>query len=680
MTDHSNPLLQDWQTPYQLPPFEQIRCEHFAPAFAALFEQHLAEINALAENPAASTFDNTVAAFDAAGARLDRVRLTFENLCASESPPALQAVEREMAPLLAAHDSKVAMHAGFFARLDTVHQQAAALNLSEEQHRLLQRLHTDFVRAGGTLQGVARERFAAIATRLADLQTQFAQNILADESTYQLPLTTEADLAGLPDSLRQAARSAAKERGVDGNVITLSRSLVQPFLTWSTRRDLRETAWRAWTTRGETPARDNQPLAREILMLRQEQARLLGYDNFADYALSDRMAGKASAVFELLGQVWEPAKASVEQERQALVEQAAALGEPTDIEPWDWYYLAEKVRVARYALDDVQVKPYFSLDAMLAAMFDCAGRLFGVQFVEQTGVPLYHPDVRLWEVRRGDERVGIFLGDNYARPNKQGGAWMHIYRRQTRNGGKMMPVVVNNNNFARVDDGPTLLSFDDVRTLFHEFGHGLHGLLSDVSYGRLSGTNVPQDYVELPSQLMENWATVPEVLAKHARHVTTGEPIPAALIERIRASQTFNQGFETVAYTSSALIDMALHLQNDPAGIDIARFEADERERIGVPREVGMRHRLPHFGHIFSGAYYAAGYYVYMWAEVLEAEAFDAFEEAGNAFDPTLAEKLQRYVYSAGDSREQRSAFRAFRGRDPRAEPMLRKRGLLRGE
>jgi peptidyl-dipeptidase Dcp len=680
MTDPSNPLLQDWQTPYRLPPFGQIRCEHFAPAFAVLFERHLAEIDALAENPAAPTFDNTVAAFDAAGAELDRVRLTFENLCASESPPELQRVEREMAPLLAAHDSKVAMHAGFFARLDTVREQAGALDLSEEQHRLLQRLHTDFVRAGSTLQGVARERFAAIATQLADLQTQFAQNILADESTYQLPLTTEADLAGLPDSLRQAALSAARERGAHGYAITLSRSLVQPFLTCSTRRDLRETAWRAWTTRGETPARDNRPLAREILLLRQEQARLLGYENFADYALSDRMAGQASAVFELLGQVWEPAKASAEQERQALVEQAAALGEPTDIEPWDWYYLAENVRVARYALDDAQVKPYFSLDAMLAAMFDCAHRLFGVQFVEQTGVPLYHPDVRLWEVRRGDEQVGIFLGDNYARPNKQGGAWMHIYRRQTRNGGKVMPVVVNNNNFARVDDGPTLLSFDDVRTLFHEFGHGLHGLLSDVSYGRLSGTNVPHDYVELPSQLMENWATVPEVLAKHARHVTTGEPIPAALIERIRASQTFNQGFETVAYTSSALIDMALHLQSDPAGIDIARFEADERERIGVPREVGMRHRLPHFGHIFSGAYYAAGYYVYMWAEVLEAEAFDAFEETGNAFDPALAEKLQRYVYSAGDSREQRCAFRAFRGRDPRAEPMLRKRGLLRGE
>lgn len=677
MTDYSNPLLHDWHTPYQLPPFAQIRPEHFAPAFAVLFAEHLAEIDALAAHPDTPTFANTVAAFDAAGTRLDRVRLTFENLCSSESPAALRAVEREMAPLLAAHDSKVSMHADFFARLDALHRQRETLELSEEQQRLLQRLHTDFVRTGATLQGAARNRFAAIAERLANLHTQFAQNVLADESSYQLPLKTAADLAGLPDFLRQAAHSAARERGVDGHVITLSRSLVMPFLTWSTRRDLREAAWRAWTSRGETPARDNRPIAREILALRHEQARLLGYNHYADYALADRMAGKPSAVDALLAQVWEPAKASVEREREALVAEAAALGESTNIEPWDWHYLAEKVRAARYALDDAEVKPYFSLDAMLGAMFDCAGRLFGLQFVEKTSAPLYHPDVRLWEVLRGDELVGIFLGDNYARPNKQGGAWMHVYRKQSRNGRDVIPVVVNNNNFARGGDGPTLLSFDDVRTLFHEFGHGLHGLLSNVTYARLSGTHVPHDYVELPSQLMENWATVPEVLAKHARHVTTGEPIPAALIERVRASQTFNQGFETVAYTSSALIDMALHVQEDPASIDIARFEADERERLGVPHEVGMRHRLPHFGHIFGGAYYAAGYYVYMWAEVLEAEAFDAFEETGNAFDPALADKLHRYIYSAGDSRDEGVAFRAFRGRDPQAAPMLRKRGLL---
>ncbi|QYD71439.1 M3 family metallopeptidase [Paraburkholderia edwinii] len=680
MIAQDNPLLQPWQTRYQLPPFEQIRSEHFAPAFAVLFDRHLKEIDAIATNADAPTFDNTVAAFDAAGATLDRVRLAFDNLCASESPAELQAVEREMAPRLAAHDSQVAMHARFFARLDAVHRQAQSLNLSEEQQRLLQRVHTDFIRTGAALEGTARERFAAIAVQLAELQTQFSQNVLADESTYQLPLASEAELAGLPDFLRAAARGAARERGVDGHVITLARSLVQPFLTFSTRRDLRETAWRAWTTRGETPGRDNRPLAGQILALRAEQARLLGYDSFADYALSDRMAGNAGAVDQLFSQVWEPAKASAARERAALVEHAAALGEPTDIEPWDWYYLAEKVRVARYALDDAEVKPYFSLDAMLEAMFDCAGRLFGVQFVEQSGVVLYHRDVRLWEVQRGGERVGVFLGDNYARPNKQGGAWMHIYRRQMRNGrhgDDVQPIVVNNNNFARNDDGPTLLSFDDVRTLFHEFGHAMHGLLSDVTYGRLSGTSVPQDYVELPSQLMENWATVREVLEKHARHVDTGEPIPAALIERIRASQTFNQGFETVSYASSALIDMALHRQKDAENIDIARFEEAERARLGVPREVGMRHRLPHFSHIFSGGHYAAGYYVYMWAEVLEAEAFDAFEEAGDAFDPVLADKLKRYVYSAGDSRDERAAFRAFRGHDPQAEPMLRKRGLL---
>jgi peptidyl-dipeptidase Dcp len=677
MTDHSNPLLQDWQTPYELPPFAQIKPEHFAPAFATLCEAHLAEIDALAANPLAPTFDNTAAAFDAAGTKLDRVRLTFDNLRSSESSPALQAVELEMAPLLAAHDNKVSMHAGFFARLNAVFQRAAELGLTEEQERLLQRLHTDFVRNGAMLQGVARERFAAIAERLAQLYTQFSQNVLADESSYQLPLTTEADLAGLPDFLRQSAQIAAQERGVDGYVITLSRSLVQPFLTWSTRRDLREIAWRAWTSRGETPERDNRPLAREILELRLEQARLLGYATYAEYALEDRMAGKPAAVDGLFSQVWESAKSSAELERQALVAEATALGEPTDIEPWDWYFLAEKVRVARYALNDAEVKPYFSLEAMLGAMFDCANRLFGLQFVERTGVPLYHPDVRLWEVRRDGHLVGVFLGDNYARPNKQGGAWMSVYRSQTRNGGEAIPVVVNNNNFARGGDGPTLLSFDDVRTLFHEFGHGLHGLLSNVNYRRLSGTNVPQDYVELPSQVMENWATVPEVLTKHARHVTTGAPLPAVLIERIHAAQTFNQGFETVAYTSSALIDMALHRQTSYADLDVAAFEAEELERLGVPSVVGMRHRLPHFAHIFGGAYYAAGYYVYMWAEVLEAEAFDAFCEAGDPFDPVLADKLQRYIYSAGDSREQRAAFRTFLGRDPQAAPMLRKRGLL---
>ncbi|WP_283147919.1 M3 family metallopeptidase [Silvimonas soli] len=677
MTTNSNPLLQDWDTPHQLPPFDLIRAEHFAPAFTALFAEHLAEIDAIAADPAAPTFANTAAAFDAAGARLSRAELLFENLTLSETNSELQAVERDMAPALAAHSSKVSMHAGFFARLDALYAQRQSLELNEEQRRLLARLHLDFVRTGAQLQGADRDRFAVIVSRIAELSTQFSQNVLADESEFRLTLKDEADLAGLPDFLRDAAQSAGKERGVDGYVITLSRSLVVPFLTYSTRRDLRESAWRAWVSRGEHAGRENAPLAKEILALRLEKANLLGYKNFADYALADRMAGTPDAVYQLLEQVWEPAKQSCAQERAQLVEAARKLGEAQDIQAWDWRYLAEKVRVAKYDLDDAEVKPYFSLDNMLRAVFDCANRLFGLTFAERTDVPLYHPDVRLFEVSRDGQLIGLFLSDNFARASKRSGAWMNIFRSQSRNGATVLPIVINNNNFAKASSGETLLSFDDVTTLFHEFGHGLHGLLSNVTYNRLAGTNVPQDYVELPSQLLENWALVPEVLERHARHLQTGAVIPADLVARIRASRTFNQGYETVRYTASTLIDLALHQRTDAQGVDIAEFEAAERIRLGVPPEAGMNHRLPHFGHIFSDEYYAAGYYVYMWAEVLEAEAFDAFEEAGSAFDPALAEKLYRYIYSAGDSREQGLAFRTFRGREPQATPMLRKRGLI---
>ncbi|GGP22437.1 M3 family metallopeptidase [Silvimonas iriomotensis] len=677
MTTHSNPLLESWATPHQLPPFDLIRAEHFAPAFETLFAEHLAEIDAIAANPAAPDFANTAAAFDAAGARLTRVQLLFENLTLSESTAELQAVELAMAPKLAAHTSRVGMHEGFFARLDALYQQRQQLELAEEERRLLDRLHTDFIRTGAKLEGADRTRFAEIASRIAELSARFSQNVLADEAEFRLTLTSEAELAGLPPFLRDAAQSAARERGVDGYVITLSRSLVVPFLSYSTRRDLRETAWKAWVSRGETPGRETGPQAQEILALRYEKAMLLGYKNFADFALADRMAGTPQAVYDLLQQVWEPAKRRCEAEKADLVAIARKLGEPDAVQAWDWFYLSEKVRADKYDLDDAEIKPYFSLDAMLGAAFDCAGQLFGLSFAERHDVPLYHPDVRLFEVSRNGEVMGLFLSDNYARASKRGGAWMHIYRGQSRNGAVKLPVVVNNNNFAKASSGPTLLGFDDVRTLFHEFGHGLHGLLSNVTYNRLAGTNVPQDYVELPSQLLENWALVPEVLEKHARHVQTGEVIPAELVKRIRAAATFNQGFETVRYTACTLIDLALHQETDPAGVDIATFEATERARLGVPPEAGMNHRLAHFRHLFSDEWYAAGYYVYMWAEVLEAEAFEAFEEAGNPFDPALSDKLYRYIYSAGNSREQKLAFRTFRGKEPVAAPMLRKRGLI---
>ena len=509
---------------------------------------------------------------------------------------------------------------------------------------MLERTWLDFVHAGARLSPAARRRVAAIDERLAALYTQFRQNVLAAESGWTLVLRTDADLAGLPADVRDAAAAAAQLAGLrDAWVITLSRSLVVPFLTYSSRRDLREAAYRAWTTRGGQPGpHDNRPVAREILVLRHELARLHGHANFADFALVDRMAGTPAAVADLLRRVWEPAKARAAEERAALQACAHALSDDVDLAPWDWRYYTEKVRAARYAIDDAALKPYFALDRMVEAMFDCAQRLFGVRFVRRPDLPAYHPDVRVYEVRARDGAVvGLFLSDNFARPTKRSGAWMSTYRWQSRNGGETLPIIANHNNFAQGKPGaPTLLSADEVRTLFHEFGHGLHGLLSQVTYERLSGTRVLRDFVELPSQIFERWAVEPVVLHRHARHYRTGEPMPAALLAQFQAAQPFDQGFATVEYAACALVDMTLHAHPDPAALDLDAFERTELERLGMPPEIGMRHRLPHFAHVFGGNSYAAGYYVYLWAEVLATDAYAAFTEAGDPFDPALAAQL----------------------------------------
>jgi peptidyl-dipeptidase Dcp len=511
------------------------------------------------------------------------------------------------------------------------------------------------------------------------LCTRFSQNILAEEAAYTLPLNGEADLAGLPKFVREAARSAAQQLGLgpDARVITLSPSLAEPFLTFSDRRDLREALWTARTGRGaHDGAHDNRPVIEQIMALRQEQATLHGFKTYADYELVDRMAGKTAAVLDLLQQAWEPAKAHAEVDRKALTDMARSLGQPTPIAAWDWRYLAQKVRAQRFDLDDAELKPYFSLDAMIGAMFDCAGRLFGVRFVERKDIALHHADARLWEVRGDDDAlVGLFIGDNFARSTKRSGAWMSVFRSQSGHGGGTLPIVINNNNFAKAS--PTLLSFEDVRTLFHEFGHGLHGLLSQVRYERLAGTQVLRDFVELPSQLFENWALEPQVLQRHARHVETNEPIPTALLEKLKRSRKFDQAWATIMYTGPALIDMALHALPNGTAVDIDVFEAEQVKRLGIPRDIGQRHHLSHFQHLFASAGYAAGYYVYMWAEVLEADGFEAFTEAGDAFDPTTAERLLRTIYSTGNTHNPADAYRAFRGRDPRVEPMLHKRGLL---
>ena len=681
-----NPLLQDWDTPYGLPPFETIRTEHFVPALRAAMQANRAELDAIAAQSAPPDFDNTIAAFDRCARQLARIESVFYNLSSSQTSAELQAVQRDMAAPLSAHYSAVFMHAGLFARVDALHAQRESLALTAEQRRLLERTHLDFVRSGAKLAPEAQARYAQVMEQLAELTTLFAQNVLHDEAAYQLVLRGEADLAGLPGFLRDAARQAASERGLaDDHVITLSRSLIVPFLSFSERRDLREAAWRAWVTRGEHEGEhDNRPVARRILELRSEQAALHGQASYADYALTDTMAGTREAVYRLLDDVWPRALAALQREREALQQVAGAAAQP--IEAWDWRYWAEKVRQQRYALDDAQIKPYFPLPRVVQAAFDCASRLFGLRFTAREDLPVYHPDVKAYEVRNAAGAVvAIFLQDNFARASKRSGAWMSTLRLQSRNepgGGTAIPVVLNNNNFAKGAPGaPTLLSLEDARTLFHEFGHGLHGMLSDVTYERLSGTQVLKDFVELPSQLYEHWITEPEVLKAHARHWQTDEPIPDALIERMHAARRFNQGYETVRYCASTYADMAVHsLPREQLPADISAWETEELRRRGLPEAVGMNHRLVHFQHLFSSSGYAAGYYVYLWAEVLDADGFEAFTEAGNAFDAQVAERLRRFVYASGNSIEPGAAYAAFRGHGPQVEPLLRKRGLIPAE
>ena len=681
--DTTNPLLRPWNTPYGLPPFEAIGAADFEAAFEFALAQRLAEIGTIAADPAPPTFDNTVAAVDRCGRLFARIDNLFHNLASSETSPALQAVETRMAPVLAAHDSAFFMHHALFARIDALHAQRDALALSTEQRRVLERYHADFVRAGAKLDANAQQRYAQIMSRLAELTTRFGQNVLADEAGFQLVLRSEADAAGLPDFARATMREAARQRGLgDAMLVTLSRSHIVPFLTFSERRDLREQAWRAWTSRGEHAGEhDNREVAREILTLRNEQARLHGFACYADYALADTMARGQEAVTALLKQVWEPAKARAHDEQQALEALALSRGEKLTLEPWDWRFYAEKVRQVRYDLDEATIKPYFPLTRMVEALFDCAQRLFGLRFIEQPAIKVYHPDVKVYEVRGADDAlIGVFLHDNFARSTKRSGAWMSSLRKQSLggDGARVLPIVLNNNNFAKGAPGePTLLSFDDAHTLFHEFGHGLHGLLSNVNYERVSGTEVLRDFVELPSQLFEHWVDEPEVLRRHARHCQTGEVIPDALIEKLQRARLFNQGYETVRYTASALVDMAAHALTGTSAPDVVAFERDELARIGAPAAAGMNHRLTHFQHLFSGSGYAAGYYVYLWAEVLDADGFDAFVEAGNPFDPTVAARLREFIYASGNSLEPSAAYRAFRGRGPTALPMLKQRGLV---
>jgi len=677
-----NPLLDEPTTPFGLPPFDQIVPANFPPAFASAMQEHLDEIEAIATNPEPATFANTMEAMERAGQTLTRVATVFWNLAGAHTTPEIQALERDLAPKMAEHANRISSNRALFDRIDELMRRRDDLGLTPEQNRLLEKSHDNFVRAGAALEGEASERLRQIKAELARLGTQFSQNVLADESQWHLCLDPDnGDLDGLPEFVIDAAASAAAQRDTGAtHVVTLSRSLIEPFLMFSARRDLRQTAFTAWANRGANGgATDNRQIVASILRLRAERAHLLGFDDFADYKLANTMAGNSEQVRKLLDRVWEPAVQAARREAEALEGLIRQNGINDGLKAWDWRYYAARLRKQRYALDESELKPYFALDSMIAAAFHVANRLFGLNFEERTDLALYHDDVRAWDVTDANgAHVAVFLGDYFARASKRSGAWMSGYRTQSNLDARKRPIVVNVCNFAKAPQGqPTLLSFDDARTLFHEFGHALHGMLSDVTYASLAGTNVARDFVELPSQLFEHWLETDDVLSAFARHVETGDPMPDDLRAKLKAARNFNQGFATVEYLASAIVDMALHEAGAEAAVDdpIA-FQADVLERISMPEPIAMRHAIPHFQHIFAGDGYAAGYYSYMWSEVLDADAFRAFEDTGNVFAPDTARRLKDHILSAGATRKETDAYVAFRGRLPNVEGLLDKRGL----
>src|SRR5277367_1658687 len=681
-TASANPLLQSWTGPFEAPPFDRIEPGHFRPAFDVALKDHRAEIDAIAANPALPTFANTIDALERSGRSLDRVAKVFFNLTGAATNDELQAIEREIAPVLARHRSDIYLSEALFKRIDALEADEDKLGLSPEQARVLERYRLDFTRAGAGAPGEAKARLAAIAERLATLAAKFGQNVLADEKDW-LMLLDEEDLAGLPDFYVASASRIAAERGhPERFAVTLARSSIEPFLQFSARRDLRESAFRAWSARGESGgASDNRAIAAEMVRLRAERARLLGYESFAHYRLADTMAKTPHAALDLLESVWVSGVASARKDEEALQAIAASEGGNFKVAPWDWRYLAGKRRKAEFDFDEAELKPYLQLDCMIEAAFYAAGRLFGLGFEERFDLKLYDPDVRAWAVSgRDGSPIALFIGDYFARPSKRSGAWMSNFRAQQKLDGLQLPIVVNVMNFAKGAEGEaSLLSLDDARTLFHEFGHALHGMLSDVTYPILSGTHVARDFVELPSQLFEHWLDEPEILNRFALHHETGAPMPQALLDSVQAARRYGQGFATVEFLASAFVDMALHDRAEAGEVDVPALQATELAAIEMPEAITMRHAAPHFQHIFSGDGYSAGYYSYLWSEVLDADGFEAFVEAGDPFDPELAARLKTFVYAAGNRRAPDEAYAAFRGRAARPEALLRKRGFAEG-
>lgn len=674
MNAMTNPLLSDWTADFGLPPFGDISETDFAPAFDAAFDAARARINEIAEAADAPTFANTIAALERADKTLSRVASVFFTLVSTDATPALEAYQRELSPRLAAYSSEITMNRALFERIETLWTARDTLDLTDEEARVLMLTRRSFVRAGALLEGDDRDRLKEIMQRLSTLGTRFTQNLLADERSWSMALGAKA-MQDLPEFLQSAALAAGRERGADGPVVTLSRSLLVPFLQFSPDRELRKAAWQAWNSRGANGGdTDNRAIAAETLKLRAERAKLLGYNTFADFKLDVEMARTPGNVKDLLMQVWDPARAVALKDAKVLTELMHADGIAGDLEPWDWRYYAERRRAAEHDLNEAELKPYFQLDRMIEAVFSCAHRLFGLT-ATPVDLPLHHKDARAWEITRNGEHIALFIGDYFARGSKRSGAWCSALREQSKTNGDVRPIVLNVCNFAEPPEGqPALLSYDDARTLFHEFGHALHQMLSNVTYERVSGTSVPRDFVELPSQLYEHWLDVPDVLGEFATHAETGEPMPSDLLDRLLAASTYDMGFQTVEYVASALVDLDFHSGPPPA--DPMQRQAEVLDEIGMPRAIAMRHATPHFAHVFAGDGYSSSYYSYMWSEVMDADAFEAFEEAGDPFDPETAKRLEEHILSVGGSREAAELYTEFRGRMPGPAALLKGRGL----
>jgi peptidyl-dipeptidase Dcp len=677
--NQANPLLVRWTGPYGgVPPFDQIQVAHFEPALEASMAEMRAELARITGSSEAANFENTSARFEAAGESFERVMTLFSVWSSNLSTPQFQELELKVGPKLAAFSDEITQNEPLFRRIAAVYEAREQSGLTPEQKRLAWHQYNDFVLAGAQLGADAKRRLAAINEELITLYTNFSQNLLSEEETYFTTLE-ESELAGLPSNVRASAQAAAEARELPGKwAINNTRSAVEPFLTFAQSRKQRELVWRKFVNRGDNgDARDNNAIITKVLRLRAERAKLLGYATHAHWRLQDSMAKTPEATLQLMETVWKPAVQRVQQEVADMQKLASRDGDKLTIEPWDYRYYAEQVRKEKYDLDENELSPYLQLDKLREGMFWVAGQLFGFRFERVQGLPVFHPDVSTWEVKDASgAHVGLWYFDPYARPGKQSGAWMSAYRSQETFRGAVSTIVSNNANFSKPTPGaPTLVSWDDAVTLFHEFGHALHGLSSNVVYPSLSGTEVARDYVEFPSQLYEHWLLTPEVLNRFALHVETGKPIPAELVAKIERAQTFNQGFKTVEYLSAALIDMKLHLAGDVA-IDPDAFERDTLSALGMPSQVVMRHRTPQFGHVFAGDGYSAGYYSYLWSDTLTADAFEAFTEASGPYDRAVADRLKQHVFSVGNTVDPAEGYRAFRGKDPGIEALMRKRGF----